>query len=133
MPIRPILPLDVTLGFDLLTKHLAICPLTASLATGETRRATADEFMLMHVEDTDALSAFVAHPGRIAGRRFGFKQIHSRNYLFIESAAVGTGYAGTSFLIIPTNDAPFMRGEFPADPFEAEAAACTTAPAEVSA
>ena len=128
---RPIQPLDVTLGFDLLEKHLAVHSLAASRTTGKTRRATADEFMLMHVEDTDALGSFLSH--RIAGRRFGFKHIHSRNYLFVESAAVGTGFAGTSFLIVPTNDAPFMRGEFPAPPRFEEAPACTTAPAEVSA
>jgi hypothetical protein len=137
MPIRPIQPIEVNLGFDLLEKHLSNCEVSAgdghSMVSGVStkRRAAANEFMLMHVEDADALSGFLSE--RVAGRRYGFKHIVSRNYLFIESAGIGSGWAGTSLMIIPANDAPFMRGEFPAPPRFDQVDACTTAPAEVSA
>lgn len=63
----------------------------------ELRRATADEFMLMHRTEGAGYGECVV----------GFKHRDTRNYLFI----LHTGL-GDCELYVPQKDEPFMRGRF---------------------
>lgn len=89
---------EVDLWFDRLATALTTTAI--SDGAGNYRFGTADEFMLMDIED-----------GACGWSCARFKHRGTRNYLVVQHQS----YTGTSTLSVPIADSPFFRGDFGAE------------------